>query len=85
MRVPFSTLVAALALFSLGWLATGISKSTAQAPGAAPGRTQWEYRIEDASALSPALLNQSGANGWELVTVAHTRGDTLAVYKRPKG
>jgi hypothetical protein len=66
------------------WLATQWSTTTAQQPQAPTWQT-WEYRTQDASAISDAKLNSLGVDGWELVTVAHTRSDEyLAVFKRPK-
>jgi hypothetical protein len=84
MKVAFTSGLAVTALVMLGWLANGMAQSSAQVPS---GRwsTQWEYRTQDASAISFVNLNNLGIDGWELITVAHTRSNEIvAVFKRPK-
>jgi hypothetical protein len=57
--------------------------STAQQAAAPVMR--WEYRSEDASAIGGTPFLNLGNDGWEFVTVAHTRSNQeLAIFKRPK-
>ena len=46
-------------------------------------RVQWEYTAY--SGTDPKIINQRGAEGWELVTVQVTPPNSfLWVFKRPK-
>jgi hypothetical protein len=84
MRASLSRLLAALALLTLGWLASGMAPSAAQAPGDAPV-TRWEYTSRNVYLPNDADLNLAGSDGWELVTVyLQAKHDYMAVFKRPK-
>jgi hypothetical protein len=85
MQSAFAKGAAAVALVALGWVVSGMSNSTAQAPEAAPARTRWEYDVQDGTAVNRAMLSRMGDGGWELVLVAEAPGPTYsAVFKRPK-
>lgn len=85
-KLHVSLIIIAL-LFLIGW--TG--QSMGQRSNAA--RQSWEYRVEIAptfagpgsfvdAAAAQQQLNQLGAQGWDLVSVAG--GQPLFYFKRPK-
>ena len=83
MRTSLSRLLAALALLTLGWLASGMAPSAAQAAGNAPV-TRWEYTTQEFLPIDVDALNLLGNDGWELVTIRKSeRRESQAIFKRP--
>lgn len=72
-------------LLSIGWLSSGLSLTSAQAP--VGNIAQWEYETQrrDDEGVFSDQLNLMGKDGWELVTINFTpKGQSIFVFKRPK-
>jgi hypothetical protein len=69
-------MLAAIALIVLGgWSGYGQKQQS-------PSRTVWEYKIVNES--EKVSLNEMGAQGWELVTVAMGGAEEVYYFKRIK-
>ncbi|MCI0338941.1 MAG: DUF4177 domain-containing protein [Acidobacteria bacterium] len=68
-------LLVVVAMFVCGWTALG------QRQVVTP--TQWEYTVKHTGTIekTPTVLNELGAQGWELVNVTH---EGWAYFKRQK-
>lgn len=81
MSFNWRSLVMLLTVAVLGWVVA--SQSTSSAQNQARGFVQWRYRVEVASSIEEAALNQAGKSGWELVTVyEQDKGQWRAIYKQ---
>jgi len=77
-----------VSLMMLALLCFGVWTGYAQGQRTSPVRQAWEYRIIEAATVEgytsaaeiQKLLNQGGAEGWELVRVS----ERLYYFKRPK-
>ena len=79
---------AIVALFLVGAFATGlfVAQSTpVSADTHAPKKSQWQYQCFQAEGVAQVTerANKMGQQGWELVTSAGTKGNTLWCFKRP--
>lgn len=76
------TWMACLACIVVGFALSGLSQpqSNGQDKAAKPGQPKWEYKILRNSDLKH--LNESGAEGWELVAVPETNGFETYYMKR---
>lgn len=83
MKSSLAALFVAVALVSLGWLASGIAPSAAQGRVAVP-LTRWEYQSRRGSPENAAQFNTLGSDGWELVAVTGTNfpDEVVAIFKR---
>jgi hypothetical protein len=71
-----------LYLVMLVLLAMGAWTARAQGQTTNPVRQAWEYKIIDDQANMMRVMNQLGADGWELVTISPSHNTYL--FKRPK-
>lgn len=76
-----------IALFVVGAFIAG-AFVTQTAPVSAddpPKKSQWQYQCFEATGVAKVteLSNKMGEQGWEMVTSAGTRGQTLWCFKRP--
>ena len=64
---------------------TFISEANPVAADGPPKKSQWQYQCFEASGVADvtARSNKMGEQGWELVTSAGTKGETLWFFKRP--
>ena len=77
-----------LSLMIVALLCLGVWTGYAQAQRTGPARQAWEYRVIETTLLESytataeiqQLLNQGGAEGWELIRVSEKR----YYFKRPK-
>lgn len=76
-------LVAALAAaFTAGAFVMETTSVSAETP---PKKSQWQYQCFQAEGVAQVTerSNKMGQQGWELVTSAGTKGETLWCFKRP--
>ena len=76
-------LVAALAAaFTAGAFVMETGSVSAETP---PKKSQWQYQCFQAEGVAQVTerSNKMGQQGWELVTSAGTKGETLWCFKRP--
>jgi hypothetical protein len=59
-----------------------VAWTTAQGQSSSPARQAWEYKIIDDQANMTRVMNQLGADGWELVTISPSHNTYL--FKRVK-
>jgi len=62
-------------LFCIGWIENGQASK----------KTTWEYKVVEMSSSKPdeeinKMLNQSGANGWELAQADQAEGGLIYFY-----
>ena len=73
--------------FLIGAFAAGLLVSEARPVSAddPPKKSQWQYQCFQAEGVAQVTKrsNQMGQQGWELVTSAGTKGETLWCFKRP--
>jgi len=76
-----------IAFFVLGALLGGFALAgngqvSADSP---PKKSQWQYQCFQADGVRQVTerANKMGQQGWELVTSAGTKGETLWCFKRP--
>lgn len=71
-----------VAAFAAGAMLTQSARVSADEP---PKRSQWQYQCFEASEVAKVteLSNKMGGQGWEMVTSAGTKGQTLWCFKRP--
>jgi hypothetical protein len=80
---------AAVLVAGAAWFFTGAAPTGAQEKnkgGAAP-RVVWEYKVyyhDKNPQVEERVLNEQGAEGWELVTSYPIGGDGAHVFKRQK-
>ena len=75
-------IVVLAAAFTAGAFVTGTAWVSADAP---PKKSQWQYQCFQAEGVAQVTerSNKMGQQGWELVTSAGTKGETLWCFKRP--
>ena len=73
--------------FLAGAFAAGllISEAGPVAADDPPRKSQWQYQCFQAEGVAQVTerSNKMGEQGWELVTSAGTKGETLWCFKRP--
>lgn len=76
-----------IALFVVGAFITGafVTQTTPVSADDPPKKSQWQYQCFEATGVAKVteLSNKMGEQGWEMVTSAGTRGQTLWCFKRP--
>ena len=71
-----------LSLLMVVLLALVAWTTRAQGQSTNPARQAWEYKIIDDQANMTRIMNQLGADGWELVTISPSHNSYL--FKRTK-
>ena len=73
--------------FLAGAFAAGllVSKAGSVSADDPPRKSQWQYQCFQAEGVAQVTerSNKMGQQGWELVTSAGTKGETLWCFKRP--
>ncbi|KPK49103.1 MAG: hypothetical protein AMJ63_17195 [Myxococcales bacterium SG8_38_1] len=76
-----------ITVFVLGALLGGlaIAGTGAVSADSPPKKSQWQYQCFQAEGVTQVTerANKMGQQGWELVTSAGTKGETLWCFKRP--
>ena len=76
-----------IAFFATGALIGGLAIAGTEAVSAdsPPKKNQWQYQCFQAEGVAQVTerANKMGQQGWELVTSAGTKGNTLWCFKRP--
>ena len=76
-----------IAFFATGALIGGLAIAGTEAVSAdpPPRKNQWQYQCFQAEGVAQVTerANKMGQQGWELVTSAGTKGNTLWCFKRP--
>ena len=62
-----------------------VTQTTPVAADDPPKQSQWQYQCFQAEGVAQVTerANKMGQQGWELVTSAGTKGNTLWCFKRP--
>jgi hypothetical protein len=71
-----------LGAFVVGLVVAGTGSVSADKP---PKKSQWQYQCFQAEGVAQVTerSNKMGQQGWEMVTSAGTKGETLWCFKRP--
>lgn len=71
-----------LAMVAAGLVLAEAGEVAADSP---PKKSQWQYQCFQAEGVAQVTerANKMGQQGWELVTSAGTKGNTLWCFKRP--
>ena len=71
-----------LGAFTGGLVLAGTDGVSADSP---PKKSQWQYQCFQAEGVAQVTerSNKMGQQGWEMVTSAGTKGETLWCFKRP--
>ena len=76
-----------IALFVVGAFIAGafVTQSTPVSADDPPKKSQWQYQCFEATGVAKVteLSNQMGGQGWEMVTSAGTKAQTMWCFKRP--
>lgn len=76
-----------IAFFMVGALLGGLAIASTGLVSAdsPPKKNQWQYQCFQAEGVAQVTerANKMGEQGWELVTSAGTKGNTLWCFKRP--
>ena len=75
-------IAALVATFTAGAVVMETASVSADTP---PKKSQWQYQCFQAEGVAQVTerSNKMGEQGWELVTSAGTKGETLWCFKRP--
>ena len=76
-----------VAVFLVGAFVAGlfVAETTPVSADNPPKKNQWQYQCFQAEGVAQVTerSNKMGQQGWELVTSAGTKGETLWCFKRP--
>ena len=76
-----------ITFFATGALIGGLAIAGTEAVSAdgPPKKSQWQYQCFQAEGVAQVTdrSNKMGQQGWEMVTSAGTKGETLWCFKRP--
>lgn len=76
-----------IALFVVGAFIAGafVTQTTSVSADDPPRKSQWQYQCFEATGVAKVteLSNKMGGQGWEMVTSAGTKGQTMWCFKRP--